>query len=387
MDTEMGYYHGPNENNAFWATLAEDNDMVDTPVNYGTSFQGRDLYYSRISNAAPGAPTILFTALTHGREPGGNSAIIDFAQWLSTEYDSDTMAAFILDNAQVYFVPMVNIDAYYYNLPSGGNDQRKNMNFTTPVASSGIDLNRNFSYMWSYDDQGSSPSPYSATYRGSSAASEVETQALCSFMESINPLGGLHYHTYGGMLLYPYGYNNSPTPDQYTFESWAGQMTAQNGYQYGRCGEILYDVNGDAVDWSYGTHQYLFFTPEVDDNGFWGSQYDSTLLATNNLECRFMNKLLCMNLLALTGISGETAAEIQGSDIDITISGNPVTSVLSYSITGISNPSVSIVDLSGRTVGTPENGNWIIPESLVSGIYFIRLNGVDRVAERFTVLR
>ena len=98
-DDEMGFYHGPNENNAFWATLAENNDMVDTPASYGTSFQGRDLYYVRMTNAGAGAPSILFTALTHGREPGGNSAVIDFAQWLTTEYGSDTMATFIMDSS------------------------------------------------------------------------------------------------------------------------------------------------------------------------------------------------------------------------------------------------------------------------------------------------
>lgn len=387
-DTEMGYYHGPNENNAFWAGLAESSDMVDTPVVYGTSYEGRDLYYVRITNTSSSAPAILFTALTHGREPGGNSAIIDFAQWLTTEYGSDTMATFILNNAQVYFVPMVNIDAYYYNLPSGGNDQRKNMNFYTPVASSGIDLNRNFTYMWGYDDSGSSPNPYSATYRGESAGSEVETQALMTFMQSIEPLGGFHYHTYGGYLLYPYGYNDSPTPHQSTFQGWAAQMTALNDYLYGRCGQILYDVNGDAVDWSYGENGYLFFTPEVDDNGFWGSQYDSTLLATNNLECRYMNKLLCMNLLNFTGTGAAVSAQTGPSGSGISIAANPVSSLLSYTVTGIQEPAVSVLDIYGRVVATPENGSWQVPEGIADGVYFLRAEGPGKqVTESFTILR
>ncbi len=387
-DEEMGFYHGPNENNAFWATLAEDNDMVDTPASYGTSYEGRDLYYVRMTNAGAGAPAILFTALTHGREPGGNSAVIDFAQWLATEYGSDTMATFILDNAQVYFVPMVNVDAYYYNLPSGGNDQRKNMNFSTPVNSDGIDLNRNFSYMWGYDDSGSSPNPYSATYRGSAALSEPETAALTQWMETINPVGGFHYHTYGGYLLYPYGYNNSATPHEALFSSWGSQLTAQNNYACGRCGQILYDVNGDAVDWSYGTHQYLFYTPEVDDNGFWGSQYDETLLETNNLECRYMNKLLCMNLLSMTGITDEDHLEVGGSGLSVTVGENPVSSVLSYAVSGTGNSSVTILDVSGRIVASPENGSWTIPSSLMNGVYFIRAeSGAESVSERFTVLR
>ena len=283
---------------------------------------------------------------------------------------------------------MVNIDAYYYNLPNGGNDQRKNMNFTTPVASSGIDLNRNFSYMWGYDDSGSSPDPYSATYRGSSALSEPETEALTQWMETIDPLGGFHYHTYGGYLLYPYGYNNSPTPHESTFNSWGSQMTSQNGYLYGRCGDILYDVNGDAVDWSYGTHQYLFFTPEVDDNGFWGSQYNETLLETNNLECRYMNKLLCMNLLGMTGVSAETTTGIEDFELSVAVGENPVSSVLSYTVSGTGSSDVTILDVTGRIVAAPENGSWTIPGDLMNGVYFIRAeSGTRSVSERFTVLR
>ncbi|MCP4646987.1 MAG: zinc carboxypeptidase, partial [bacterium] len=111
---EMGYYYGPYDNAVFWTELAEANDMVDTPTSYGTSFLGRDLQFIRITNASAGAPAILFTALTHAREPGGNSVVIDWAQWLTTEYGSDTMATFILDNAQIYIIPIVNPDGYIY---------------------------------------------------------------------------------------------------------------------------------------------------------------------------------------------------------------------------------------------------------------------------------
>ncbi len=390
---EMGYYYGPNENAAFWATLAAGSDMVDTPTSYGTSFQGRDLYFVRITNAPADAPAILFTSLTHAREPGSNSVLIDWAQWLTTEYGSDTVATFILDNAQIYFIPIVNPDGYEANNPGGG-DQRKNMNFTTPVASNGVDLNRNYSFQWAYDDTGSSPDPYSQTYRGSAALSEPETLAETQWIDSIQPLGGFHYHTYGGMLLYPYGYNNSPTPHQSTFQSWATQMTAPyvppaGNWRYGRCGEILYDVNGDAVDWSYGasTHSpMLFLTPEVNDSGFWGSQNDTTAIVTNNAECRFMNKILCMNLLSLVGIEEETNAPCEV--LGISLQSNPVSSVLGYTVSGVPEACVAILDVAGRVVAVPSEGTWAIPDDLQNGVYFIRAESGNRAAtERFTVLR
>ncbi|MCD4707271.1 MAG: T9SS type A sorting domain-containing protein [Candidatus Sabulitectum sp.] len=389
---EMGFYYGPNENAMFWATLAETNDMVDTPTSYGTSFEGRDLEFIRITNAPAGAPAILFTALTHAREPGSNSVVIDWAQWLTTEYGSDTMATFILDNAQIYIIPIVNPDGYEYNNPEGGN-QRKNMNFTTPVASDGIDLNRNYSYMWGYDDIGSSADPYDGTYRGSAALSEPETLAETIWIDSIEPLGGFHYHTYGGYLIFPWGYINSPTPDQSTFESWGNQMAAENGYEVGRAAQILYPVNGDAVDWSYGesTHEpMLFFTPEVDDDGFWGSQNDTTLIVTNNLECRYMNKLLCMNLLSMVGIEEATSTQFDGTVMELSLGSNPVSAVLNYTVSGAVPTSMSVLDVTGRIVAVPADGNWVIPANLQNGIYFLQAeigNGSRFLSQRFTILR
>ena len=59
----------------------------------------------------------------------------------------------------------------------------------------GVDLNRNFGYMWGYDDEGSSPDPYSETYRGASAFSEPETQALREFVNDREFKICLNYHT------------------------------------------------------------------------------------------------------------------------------------------------------------------------------------------------
>lgn len=384
---EFGYYYGPSENEAFWATLAENSDMVDTPASFGTSYQGRDLYYVRITNAGPSAPAVLFTALIHAREPGGNSVVIDFAQWLTSEYGNDTMATFIMDNAQVYIVPVANPDGYVYNLPSGGPNHRKNMNWTL---GNGVDLNRNWGYMWGYDNYGSSGNPSSETYRGTAPFSEPETEYLAEFMEEIQPLGGFHYHTYGGYLLYPWGYVNQPTPDQSTFEGWAAQMTSQNNYLYGRAGQILYTVNGEANDWAYGEHGWYFFCPEVDDNGFWGSQNDTTLIVTNNLECRFMNKMLCMHLLASVGVHHESFVGVEGGVAPaIRVTENPVGSVLGFSVQGFAAPGISIHDITGRVVArVADSGAWAVPPELRNGVYYIvaRENGVSANGA-FTLLR
>ncbi|MBN1434409.1 T9SS type A sorting domain-containing protein [Candidatus Fermentibacterales bacterium] len=388
----MGYYYDPDENWAFWCGLAAAHpDLVDTPVTIGESFEGRDIYSVRLTSPDGPSykPVIYFSSLIHAREPGGNSVLIDFAMWLTDNYSSDTMAEWILDNTQVYFVPVANPDGYEYNMPNGGN-HRKNMNFSVPVPSDGIDLNRNWGYMWGYDDYGSSPYPYDETYRGSAAFSEDETQVQRDFTNLIQPIAAMNYHTYGGYLLYPWGYNNTPTPDQGTFESWGAAMTQYNGYEYGRAGQVLYPVNGDQNDWSYysgaGHPKVMAFSPEVDDNGFWGGQNDTTLIASFCAECRYMNIWLCMTAPGFVGVEEEDSHCIEPCGLSIgSLWPNPVGSSgeLSIEVSSLSAGrfEVSLHDLTGRVVARVadaaiEPGSNLVtvslPGGVPSGLYVLR---------------
>ncbi|MBN1434408.1 zinc carboxypeptidase [Candidatus Fermentibacterales bacterium] len=405
----MGYYYDPQENWAFWCGLAAAYpDLADTPASIGQSFEGRDIYVIRLTSTvgADWKPPILFTSLTHAREPGGNSVLIDFAMWLTDNYSSDTMAEWILDNTEVCFVPIVNPDGYEYNMPNGGN-QRKNMNFSVPVPSSGIDLNRNYGYMWGYDDYGSSPNPYSETYRGSAAFSEDESQVMRDFTDALDPIASMNYHTYGGHLLFPWAYNNTPTPDQSTFESWGAAMTQYNGYNYGRCGQCLgYNANGDAVDWSYwsgGGHPKMWsFTPEVDDAGFWGGQNDTTLIASFCAECRYMNIWLCMNAPGFVGVEEEESHGIEPSGLSIgSLWPNPVVGTGCFSLS-LSSPAgsrvaLSLYDLTGRLVAdlldSGVEAGWSVlhagvPDRVVPGLYVLRASS-GQLEDRtlLTVLR
>jgi hypothetical protein len=396
-----GYYYSWEENNAFWATLAvQHSDLVDTPVSIGTSYQGRTISQVLItSNASGYKPALIFTALTHAREPGGNSALIDFANWLTTNYGSDTMATWILDHTRIYMVPIVNPDTYILNCNPYGGMLRKNQR-----PPDGVDLNRNYPYQWGYDDSGSSPDPYSETYRGASAGSEPETQAVMNFINAIDPIAGFHMHTYGEYLIHPWNYNNSPTPDEATFDSWSSAMTQYNGYDCGRCGEVLgYNSNGDADDWGYwsggGHPKCMIFTPEVSPAGFWGGQTDTTLIASDCAKVRYMCIWLCMNAPGSVGVEGESGATIPGPFSLGSISPNPVVTQASLGLVlpraGVVE--ISVFDLLGRRVADLESGalqagqntvQLAIPDALPSGVYSLRASYEGATGQRlFTILR
>jgi hypothetical protein len=213
----------------------------------------------------------------------------------------------------------------------------------------------------------------------------------------------MNYHTYGGYLLYPWGYINSGTPDQSTFQSWGAAMTSYNGYSYGRAGQLLYPVNGEQNDWFYGGNSMqgiLSFTPEVDDNGFWGGQNDTTLIADFCEECRYMNIWLCMTAPGFVGISEEEGLE-SAPVLDIgSVTPNPVYSVAAFSVTVPISTQVEIAvyDTAGRIVDVLGNGQlsegensltWAVPEDMATGVYLLRAadNTGNVVSRRFTVLR
>jgi hypothetical protein len=328
--------------------------------------------------------------------------MIDFANWLVDNYDGgDTRAAYILDNATVYILPIANPDGYAYNMPNGGM-HRKNMNYTL---GDGVDLNRNWGYEWGHDDYGSSPNPNDETYRGTAPFSEPETQVQSNFMIDVQPIVSMSYHTYGGDLLYPWGYENSPTPDDALFQSWASAMTADNGYEYGRCGQVLgYTSNGDQMDWTYcgeDMPKTICMTPEVGDNGFWGSQNDTTEIVRICNECRPMNILFCMLALNYVGIGDQEQEMLAPPVLSLnTITPNPAMTSVQFGVTSPASSGVKITvyDTSGRVVQSiPVTGSeggsttmmWAVPSDLPAGVYTASVSDASGNSDsrRFTVIR
>ena len=248
-----------------------------------TTHEGRELYWVRISDnpdVDEDEPEVLYTGLHHAREGNGMQALFYFMNYILEEYETNANIQQLLDNTELYFIPNVNPDGYTYNEttnPNGGGMWRKNRRDNG--GEWGVDLNRNYGYNWGYDNNGSSPDPWSETYRGPSAFSEPETQAVKWFCEDHEFQLALNYHTYSNLLIYPWGYEEDLyTADSALFVELAEVLTAENNYTYGTGNQTVgYVTNGDACDWMYGEqsskNKILPFTPEVGSgsDGFWPS--------------------------------------------------------------------------------------------------------------------
>ena len=134
---------------------------------------------------------------------------IAFMDNLLSRYGTDPEATFIIDNRELYFVPIVNPDGYEYNRrtnPGGGGMWRKNRR-NHGGGSFGVDLNRN--YATGFGGSGSSGNRSSDIYRGTSPFSEPETAVLEAFASSRSFVTVFSSHSYTDVLLRPFGYKTS----------------------------------------------------------------------------------------------------------------------------------------------------------------------------------
>ncbi len=301
--------------------------LVTEKRSLGKSYEERDIWMVKISDNADTDEEemeILYTALHHAREPQSMATLIYFMYYLLENYDTDDEVTYLVDNRELYFIPVLNPDGYVYNAqthPDGGGLWRKNRR-DNGDGTMGVDPNRNYGYQWGLDDIGSSPHGWSQVYRGNSAFSEPETEAMRDFVEDHNFIVAFNYHTYGAYLLYPWGYKeNSETPDALLFQGLTTNMTQFNGYTSGTASQTLrYITNGAAEDWFYGeqaTKNKIFgITPEVGgaSDGFWPAPERIYPLAQENiypnLQLARGPAAIFTASLALSATSGDGAFQL-----------------------------------------------------------------------------
>jgi len=281
LGSMQGNYTWDELNDRFDELRTQYTPIMTDRIIIGESMDGHDIWAFKVSdnpNEDEEEPEVLYTGLTHAREPVGMMNLFYFVQLLCESYGTDPELTYLVDNREMWFIPVINPDGYLYNesiQPNGGGMHRKNRRDTNcgDGTNRGVDLNRNYGYGWGANNTGSSPDPCSTTYRGTEEFSEPETAAVRDFVEDREFMNVLHYHAYSNVLIHPYGNASLPEePDLTTYREVGEEMTHYNGYAVGTGFEVIgYTVNGDAVDWSYGDQGLIAYTPEVGSSsqGFW----------------------------------------------------------------------------------------------------------------------
>ncbi|HUU56153.1 MAG TPA: M14 family metallopeptidase, partial [bacterium] len=239
----------------------------------GDTWENREIWALKISdNVATheaDEKDILVNGNHHAREIMTVEVPLYLAKQLCEKYATDPGVNLIVDNVETWIIPMLNPDGHnhvfkVYNM------WRKNRR-DNGGGIYGVDLNRNYDYYWG--GAGSSGNPSSETYRGPSAFSEPELQAIRDLINDDDHqfLYTLNYHSAGRYMLYPwaYTYGHPPEPDYTYYKNLATYLLETlSGWEHGNDWECLgYLASGNAVDWEYdgtGHARDWGFTFEID---------------------------------------------------------------------------------------------------------------------------
>ena len=249
----------------------------------------------------------------HGNEWEAGLATIYTAWWFVVNYNYNITARKILDNYILYIIPILNPDGYnqgvrtnlrptdhngdgvpfgdpptdingdgvislmYTGTPDSKPEERKFLGYESPDFDNngipgddpkqGVDLNRNFNYMWwRYDaDTGYGQARALA---GPFPASEPEVQAIQRFLIT-HPVWALAtLHTGELSVLWPWCYSPNPTEDHEFMESVALRMARAmtqvtgRGYYYTQS-YYDYPTAAELIDWAYGRLHIHSYTVEL----------------------------------------------------------------------------------------------------------------------------
>lgn len=263
------------ETSARLAQLAATYPALATVVPIGPSWRrvqdpaaGHPLEVLRLTQSAtdgafPDKPALFVLGGIHAREYVTAEAALRFGEWLAGGYGRDADATALLDHYQIHLLVQANPDGR--TIAETGVLWRKNADDAFGLCTAqppngsyhaGVDLNRNYPFNW--NTGGSSADPCAQTFRGPSAASEPETQAVMRYIAGVQAGAGQAYagglyadrraddrvtpapdtttgivldlHSNGRLVLWPWGDTATAPPNGPALERFGRRIGWHNGY-------------------------------------------------------------------------------------------------------------------------------------------------------------
>ena len=260
---------------------------------------GYDIMVLRLTNSAISSPKpkLFIMSAIHAREYTTAELNTRFAEYLINNYGSDADATWLLDYNEIHLLLQSNPDGRKQAETGLLWRKNTNQNYCSPTSTNrGADLNRNFQFNWGCCG-GSSSNQCAPTYRGPSPASETEVQAVQNYVMSQFPdlrepaLGAsapltttgifLDLHSYSELVLWPWGFTNTPTGNDAGLVTLGRKLAYFNGY-YPDQAIGLYPTDGTTDDFAYGELGLPAYTFELGTAFFQScTTFENTILPHN----------------------------------------------------------------------------------------------------------
>ena len=221
----------------------------------GSSVQGRTIWGLKITDnptIEENEDEVRICGAHHGNELMSVELPLMLAWYMVENYDSDPFIEDLVDNRETWIIPLVNPDGREMN---------------TRYNANGVDLNRDYGYMWG--GSGGSPSPFS----------QPETQTIREHALDNNFVLSLSFHCSGDIINYIWNYKGEPVADHNVVVQLSNQYGSHNGYWVVE-GYDWYQTRGDTNDFSYGCRGDIDWTIEVQNSNIpqaWNQNRDAML--------------------------------------------------------------------------------------------------------------
>ncbi|XP_049878422.1 carboxypeptidase B-like isoform X2 [Pectinophora gossypiella] len=245
-----------------------------TLVQPASTFEGRPMYYLKISTTNfedESKPVIFIDGGIHAREWISPPSVT----WAIHKLVEDVTEPDLLERFDWILLPVVNPDGYSFTFSHSrfwrktrSTDQHS-LSYLCP----GVDGNRNYDFAW--NTVGTSNNPCTDIFAGGSPFSEVETRVVRDILQEYLHRTALYLtmHSYGSMILYPWGHDGSLSHNAFGLQTVGVAMaevidskSLPNFPKYivGNSALVLnYAASGAAEDYAHSIGVPLSYTYEL----------------------------------------------------------------------------------------------------------------------------
>jgi len=249
------------------------------------TYEGRWIYGVKISDnpylEEDDEPRFSLDGCHHSREWATPQAVLFFADSMLRSYGNIPEITEIINTTGIYCFPLINVDGYVYDYPAAHWWRKNREPFGDTI---GTDPNRNYGgacngelhgYWGGVEGYSASHYPASELFCGAYPYSGNEIQAYTTYIREHRITTGFSLHSYGELIMYPWGYKPNGSPDSALYVTRGNYMAAMMERLYGgtyTAGQSYfnpYPTTGNTRDWIYGYNKWvaglssLFYGAEI----------------------------------------------------------------------------------------------------------------------------
>ncbi|MBD3367635.1 MAG: T9SS type A sorting domain-containing protein [Candidatus Eisenbacteria bacterium] len=233
---DRGEYHSYTELTNDMAAWASAYPNITELVSIGQSVLGRELWAMKITDnpaIEEFEPEIQWIGAHHGDETISVEVCYYMIDHLLENYGTDPQVTWLVDEREIWIIPMFNPDGHTSGSRYNGNGEDLNRGYLCPCGCN-----------------------------AGSAMAQPEHQALEAFNERMNPVTSLTFHSGAVYVNYLWDYTYSATPDEAMLITLSEGYSSYTGLPVTN-GADWYIVHGSCQDWCYDQRGEIDTTIEV----------------------------------------------------------------------------------------------------------------------------